>query len=169
MYCCTNPPSSNNTLCRMFSRCRVNFAKVMQMYDFEHFRYSYYQHTEVVWTGNFVSWAWVWAFLVTTPSFKAAALSSVMFSWKEFCLMPRLKMCGILPPLLHVFMALRINSGTLSFANSVTFATFILIFVCFVSLHLWNIYLLSTSQVISQKIISFPLSVCGCMCTHTCL
>lgn len=39
--------------------------------------------------------------------------------------MPRLKMCGILPPLLHVFMALRINSGTLSFANSVTFATFI--------------------------------------------
>jgi hypothetical protein len=114
IYQCTNPTSSNNTFYRMYSRHRVNFTKSMQMYEFVHFNQAIaaVQLTEVIWTGNIVFWAWVWAFLVTQPSFKAAAVSSVMFSWKEFHLIPRLKMNGVLPPLPNVFMASHIISGT---------------------------------------------------------
>jgi len=135
--------NSNNTFYRMYSRHRVNFTKSMQMYEFVHFNQAIaaVQLTEVIWTGNIVSWSWVWAFLVTQPSFKAAAVSNVMFSWKEFHLMPRLKMNGVLPPLPHVFMASHIISGTFFFPNSVTFAT---VYCLYLSVLCHCIYEIST-------------------------
>jgi uncharacterized membrane protein (GlpM family) len=83
--------------------------------------------------------------------------------------MQRLKMSGVLPPLPHLFMASHIISGTLSFTNSVTFAT---VFCLYLSVLYHCIYEISMYYVpVShfQKTISLSISVCGCMCTYKCL
>jgi len=50
MYLFTNLPSSNSTFYRTYSRRRVNFTKIMQMYEFVHFNQAIaiVQHIEVI-------------------------------------------------------------------------------------------------------------------------